>query len=110
MLCRAGQNIAPDIVSFNSVVAAYVSAGQLQEAYALLNAVTVTPNTATYKMLLDAAHAEQQWDMARHAWHLLMQAMLPPDIDLVNAHLDCMVRSVRHSLLCCSLSSNLVVV
>jgi hypothetical protein len=82
-------------VSFNCVCAAYAVADCLQEAHALLNAVTVTPTAATHKLLMGAALAQGKPGMVLHAWRSMTQALLAPDMETFEMFLDALAATVR---------------
>ena len=94
---RAGGNLLPDIVSFNCVLEAYLTSGHLREAFALLNAVSVSSTVTTYALLTAAALKSGHPDWAVHTWHQMLTAMVPPHTDALNTQIAALSQLVRPS-------------
>lgn len=82
-------------MSLNCALATHLAADMLTEAHALLPALQLMPNGATFKVLLGTALRLGRMDMAQRAWDALLAAMLQPDIDMVNMRLRMLCDQVR---------------
>ena len=82
-------------MSFNAVMAAYLSAGLLEQAVAVLEAMHVPPTAATFLQLQAAAARLNEPTAALHAWSLARAQRVPLHIDMLNLHMGCLIRVVR---------------
>ena len=86
-------------VSFNATIDAHLAADRLADASALVAAMTCTPNAATFRSLMRGALRLEDPPMALELWHRATEQQVPPDIDLVNMHLEALCRTVQPSAL-----------
>ena len=89
--CRSGPNLAPDIVSFNAVIGAFASGGDLGRALSVLDAITVAPTIHTFRPLMTAALAAGQRDLVLDLWARALRSRVLPDTEALNLCLQALV-------------------
>ena len=104
---RCGGGIAPDVVSFNAVVAAFAADGELDSAMAVITAMpprsdrnALPPQMATYVPIMRAALERGQAGLALEVWHTAMRACAPLDTEGLNLLLYALVVRSRHVSTC----------
>jgi pentatricopeptide repeat protein len=105
-ICRAAGHMRPDIVSYNSLFAAFAAVGQLDHAFALLNGIEQygpVPMRATYDALLTAAGAAEQWEFVLRAHAGMLRAGALPDAGHLDTAIKALSMTVRFTTLFASL-------
>jgi hypothetical protein len=102
--CRSGGKIAPDVLSFNTVLKTVCATEHLQVAPALLDMMgiaRVTPLVSTYAIYIaGAASAGDAW-LVEHAWQAMLSAQIVPDITCVQLYLSALFQLVCHPVVAC---------
>ena len=96
--CRVGYEVTPDIVSFNTMIKACGSTGDLDSAlqlYGLITARRLEPTIATYSTLMAAAAKVGSASRALEVWSYIGQQGLRPNTTCMNVIIAALEQCVR---------------
>lgn len=90
--------MAPDIVSYNSMLSALVALGQVERAFELVATISregLWPSAASHRTLLHGAAAACLHERVEQAWSGLVQAQGDVEISDVDAALPSLIQLVH---------------
>lgn len=96
--CRAGGNLSPDIISYNSLFRALIANDELAHAFTLLTGIEnygPQPTSTTYDLLFEACVAAGEHEQALRAWSGLVRSGSSPSTSQFNNMLTSLVALVR---------------